>query len=48
MPDRISISAKKLAKGGKPNSAKMPMANKKPDRGRVRITPLKGPTSLVP
>ena len=48
MPDRISISAMKLAKGGKPSRAKIPTANSMPVNGRLRITPLSGATSLVP
>ena len=47
MPDRISISAMKLPKGGKPSSAKVPTANSVPEKGSTRITPASAPLSLV-
>ena len=48
IPERISISARKLANGGKPSSAKTPTVNSSPENGMTRITPPSGATSLVP
>ena len=38
MPDKISISAMKLPKGGRPKSAKMPRAKMEPANGKYRVT----------